>query len=82
MTDFMHLKMAETRLNSLTQYHPNSGEQLRMKSVVQDMLKALTKDQLAEYETSKIQIESAEDKRKRLREEIKQMELTRDSNSI
>lgn len=82
MTDFTYLKMAEMRMNSLMQYHPFSAELKRVTGIVESMISDLNTEQKDEYEKSKIQIESAEDKSKRLRAEIKQMELTRDSNSI
>jgi hypothetical protein len=81
MTDFTYLKMAETRRDNLKQYHPGSGEYMRLEGIVADMISGLNPDEIQAYADSKVIVETSKEKADRIKLELKAMEANTDKPS-
>lgn len=79
---FKYLKMAETRRDTVSRYNPGSSEEIRMERVVDEIRSSFTKDQLEEYENSKLPVLSAAEQRAKNAEDLARMEQNKDSVSI
>ncbi len=82
MTPVDYLMHAETRLETVVRYNPDSSEVSRLQFVRNDIFDKLSESDRTEYDRRKNFVESAEAKAKRLKNEIAKMEANRDNPSI
>ena len=82
MADLSMLKLADMRYESVLRDFPGSGEVSRLAGIIALMKAELAPDELEAYMASKLHVESAEDKKSRVKREQDAMALNRDSNSI
>jgi hypothetical protein len=79
---FDKLRLAETRLESVTRYAPTSSEVQRFQSIIADLQSSMSKDALIEYDTIKNAVATAEELKKQRAADIKRMNENRDRESI
>jgi ribosomal protein L12E/L44/L45/RPP1/RPP2 len=79
---FDKLRLAETRLESVTRYAPTSSEVQRFQSIIADLQSSMSKDSLIEYAVQKNAVATAEELKKQRAADIKRMNENRDSQSI
>jgi len=79
---FDKLRLAETRLESVTRYAPTSSEVQRFQSIIADLQSSMSRDALIEYDTIKNAVATAEELKKQRAADIKRMNENRDRESI
>jgi len=79
---FDKLRLAETRLESVTRYAPTSSEVQRFQSIIADLQSSMSKDALIEYAVQKNAVATAEELKKQRAADIKRMNENRDRESI
>ena len=79
---FDKLRIAESRLESVTRYAPTSSEVQRFQSIIADLQSNMTSAELVEYDTQKNAVATAEELKKQRAADIKRMNENRDSQSI
>jgi hypothetical protein len=79
---FDKLRIAESRLESVTRYAPLSSEVQRFQSIIADLQSNMTSAELVEYDTQKNAVATAEELKKQRAADIKRMNENRDSQSI
>ena len=79
---FDKLRLAETRLESVTRYFPLSNEIPRFQSIIADLQSNMTSDELTAYDVQKNAVATAEELKKQRAADIKRMNENRDSQSI
>ena len=79
---FDKLRLAETRLESVTRYFPLSNEIPRFQSIIADLQSNMTSAELTAYDVQKNAVATAEELKKQRAADIKRMNENRDSQSI